>query len=725
MALARFQRTLTDTTGNVRNGVSVTIRDESTGAIAALFSDKNGSSPKANPAVTDSDGFLEFYAASGRYRIQATGIDWRDEDLVTIDELSEAAEAAAAQATADAEAAQAAAEAAEDGAVDAQTAAESARDAAQLASGVFADTTAGLAGTSEGDYFSTPSGDGDEFLILYRHDAGPTATQIEVYPSVAGVQSTDLTGNPVDSSTGAAQALSAALDDRVINVDTTSDLQALPESDLVDGQSASVDGSIYKWSNGKWAFSGGRLVEPNREFTVGSGGDFASINDALVEISKQRPSFYESGLRIDVLLLSGFVMEEQVFISQGVDLSHIRIYSQDVEVTVSRESVTEKPTSEIFAPIFFAEKSSKLPVIDALFSFDGTGTPDGQSGVWIHTLSSGYIMPNAGVKNSVERGLHVSSGSTCNAEGSIWDNSGTIGVRVSNGSVCHFRNGFSRDCGENGIAVNAAYINCRGSDVSGGGLYGLFADVGSVASAYLLNATGCGDSGIQSFGGHVIAHNSDVSNSSGKGAVAQNGGFLSASNITANDCLDDAITANDGSIVICPMVTALNSGNNGLYAANGSEIHAPDATVTGADGQGVYSRSSSVIYAPGADATGSVGPGFFVFEGGVIHTNGSIGSIRADRPNIIEESGVIYDLARATENRGTAQVQSGSLSITVSHGLDYTPTIRGINLTPINNLGNSSKFWVGNITSSSFVIFVDSDPGSSGASFAWHAKITV
>jgi len=121
----------------------------------------------------------------------------------------------------------------------------------QLISGIFDNTTKGLAATSEGDYFSTPSGDSNEFLILYRHDAGPTATQIAVYPSVAGVQATDLTNNPVDSATGTAQALGEALDQRGIYVETLADLQALETSDLEDGQSVYVSSlnKTYSWDS--------------------------------------------------------------------------------------------------------------------------------------------------------------------------------------------------------------------------------------------------------------------------------------------------------------------------------------------------------------------------------------------------------------------------------------------------------------------------------------------
>jgi len=81
-----------------------------------------------------------------------------------------------------AEDAQAAAEAAEAGAQTAQTAAETARDAAFVNADVYADTTAGLAGTTLGDQFQVVSGDE---IIRYSHDSGPTATEVARYFSAS------------------------------------------------------------------------------------------------------------------------------------------------------------------------------------------------------------------------------------------------------------------------------------------------------------------------------------------------------------------------------------------------------------------------------------------------------------------------------------------------------------------------------------------------------------
>lgn len=67
--------------------------------------------------------------------------------------------------------------------------AQIAADAAQLSAGIFPDTAAGLSGTDLGGYFSVPSATANEFVILYRHDAGPVATFVKIYPSSIAIDS--------------------------------------------------------------------------------------------------------------------------------------------------------------------------------------------------------------------------------------------------------------------------------------------------------------------------------------------------------------------------------------------------------------------------------------------------------------------------------------------------------------------------------------------------------
>tara|TARA_R100000789_G_scaffold88836_1_gene85710 strand:+ start:17307 stop:19472 length:2166 start_codon:yes stop_codon:yes gene_type:complete len=64
---------------------------------------------------------------------------------------------------------------------------EAAKDAAQLSAGVYEDAASGIAATTDGQYFSVPSASADEYLILYKNNAG-SAVEIESYPSAGSVE---------------------------------------------------------------------------------------------------------------------------------------------------------------------------------------------------------------------------------------------------------------------------------------------------------------------------------------------------------------------------------------------------------------------------------------------------------------------------------------------------------------------------------------------------------
>src|SRR5690606_14700698 len=74
--------------------------------------------------------------------------------------------------------------------------AEAAADAAAASEAValaaagpnYADTAAGLAATSEGDTFAVED---DGIVTIYRHDSGPTATELRVLATTAALASTD------------------------------------------------------------------------------------------------------------------------------------------------------------------------------------------------------------------------------------------------------------------------------------------------------------------------------------------------------------------------------------------------------------------------------------------------------------------------------------------------------------------------------------------------------
>ena len=73
MSLPIWQRTITTESGDIVPGAEVEVVNEATGLPADIFSDREGSTERSNPFFATSNGFAQFYAAPGEYRITATG----------------------------------------------------------------------------------------------------------------------------------------------------------------------------------------------------------------------------------------------------------------------------------------------------------------------------------------------------------------------------------------------------------------------------------------------------------------------------------------------------------------------------------------------------------------------------------------------------------------------------------------------------------------------------
>lgn len=86
--MQKYFDTVLSSDGSPVAGVNVTVYLKGTTTPAALFSDANGSTPLANPVVTDTRGMYEFYAADGRYDLafQATGFSTYTLNDIQLDE---------------------------------------------------------------------------------------------------------------------------------------------------------------------------------------------------------------------------------------------------------------------------------------------------------------------------------------------------------------------------------------------------------------------------------------------------------------------------------------------------------------------------------------------------------------------------------------------------------------------------------------------------------------
>ena len=198
-------------------------------------------------------------------------------------------------------------------------------------------------------------------------------------------------------------------------------------------------------------------VQSDITVTVGTGGDYPTINAALEYLSKLQPVYASAGITATINLLSGFVMAEQVLV-RGLDLGWVTITGADAETTITNTALTTDFTTADYGfdsyPAFGVSKGGVLPRIDQLFRFNVANVGGNKHGIIaVGAGSSADVLAGAGVNDAGSNGILATRGSTINAEGANASGAGNNGISATRGST----------------------INAGGADASGAGDRGIFA----------------------------------------------------------------------------------------------------------------------------------------------------------------------------------------------------------------------------------------------------------
>ncbi|WPN27665.1 hypothetical protein QMK54_17655 [Pseudomonas sp. P5_109] len=150
--------------GALLPGATINVYISGTSTLANLYSDENTYVPLANPAYADANAGVFFYTKERKIDVAISRGGYVApllRGIVTTDpgDVLNAAVSAADRA-------------------------EAARDAAQLSSGIYPNTSAGISNTASGRYFSVPSPEWSQSLILYLNNGG-VPLEIKRYPSSA------------------------------------------------------------------------------------------------------------------------------------------------------------------------------------------------------------------------------------------------------------------------------------------------------------------------------------------------------------------------------------------------------------------------------------------------------------------------------------------------------------------------------------------------------------
>lgn len=229
----------------------------------------------------------------------------------------------------------------------------------------------------------------------------------------------------------------------------------------------------------------GQPLTENITVTVGSGGDFSTINQALDSVTSLYMPKYISGYgvhKVTIVLLSNFVMNEQVFVD-SIDLSWITIIGEGVETNINPSAITRYSSTVDGMPVFLANNGGFLPIIGQLFNFGTTGG-GGKHGIVVCNNSRAIILPNCGLKGAINSTIYALKSSIINANGAIATGSLYFNIMAVDNSTINANGAIAT--GSAGIGITAkegSFINAQGADASGAGATGIKVMNGSIINA--------------------------------------------------------------------------------------------------------------------------------------------------------------------------------------------------------------------------------------------------
>lgn len=243
-------------------------------------------------------------------------------------------------------------------------------------------------------------------------------------------------------------------------------------------------------------------IKPNKEVnyiykeivvTVGNGGDFDKMNDAISYMSKFYPLYRSGGVRAVVKILKGTVISEEIVVTGGVDLSWITIEYEDYDINgldysndviAKGDAVFDKDNGLNAVPVdassfslvthdtrgdvclFRAENGSRLPTIACVFKLTEPNVKYGCAGMVCNRGSAGIVKPLSGFIGFNDGVISNNGSSVIIREGITIDCSRWGCHSRHNGEICA-RSVIATNCGFDNTPESAALSCDRISDLDG------------------------------------------------------------------------------------------------------------------------------------------------------------------------------------------------------------------------------------------------------------------
>lgn len=197
-----------------------------------------------------------------------------------------------------------------------------------------------------------------------------------------------------------------------------------------------------------------KLLTENLEWTVGTGGKFTNLNDALSEALK-----YNKSNIIVIKLKSGFVFNEKIVFSNA-NFNNVIIRSEDAIVKVNPNNAV---FSNTLVNYLFLANYSITPIIDIKVDLNPSENSNSTKKIvflGLYQNSRGIIAENKGCMNAVWDAIMVEQTSTLFADSCIIENAGYDGVFCSKGSVVDVSNATIKGTARYGILARFGGYVC-------------------------------------------------------------------------------------------------------------------------------------------------------------------------------------------------------------------------------------------------------------------------
>ncbi|WP_374832938.1 hypothetical protein [Paenochrobactrum pullorum] len=334
-----------------------------------------------------------------------------------------------------------------------------------------------------------------------------------------------------------------------------------------------------------------RPIKSAYEVTVGVGGDFTSINSALMHLTQSYPTYLFDGFDATIKLKSGFVMDEQVIVKNGVKLGWVTLRSEDEGVIINRSSLTFSPyvidqtknqgSPRILFPAFAAIKNSELPTIGCAFIMDKSGASPSRGGFLGAEGSILNILEGCGITEASGNGIELYM-STLFAHKAVVTKSASSNVFCNSASDMDLSFGVFDDADINNVYIHrSGRASLRGISAQNAGDCGLKIHHGGLADTTYANFSGAkGDAGV------YIRH----------------AGVVDADTMVVNDCVNKGVYCHFGGNVDLA-TSEIKRNGIGVLCEQGGKVNIGDGAVAHSRTHNVWSTSGGDISLVNSDVT--------------------------------------------------------------------------------------------------------------------------